>query len=200
MTLNNKIKLLLDEMGRGSKAKLSKYLDVPPNYITRWVSYDDYGIPRDQLAGIAKFFGVTVDYLLDDAQDIPLNRKIPVIGKASCGTPVEYFNDDVEYLDVSANIYRDGMYAVIAEGDSMSPRINDGDTVLCVVDGDVRDGSIVHYTINDDSGIKKIKINKETGTVTLIPLNPVYDSIVYPKEEIQSIRLSPCTHIFSSLQ
>jgi len=69
------------------------------------------------------------------------------------------------------------MYAVEAEGDSMSPKINDGDIVYCCANQIIDSGKIVHYSLNGESGIKRYKIN-ETGTIiSLIPINSDYEII-----------------------
>jgi len=200
MTTREKLNALLNEMGRGAKTKLARHLGVPNNYITRWLSYDDYGVPRDQLPAIAKFLGVTIDYLLDESQEVPLTRKIPVIGRASCGVPNGYYSDDIDYIDVPATVYRKGAYGVRAEGDSMSPRISNGDIVICDPDAEPNNGDIVHYTIADESGIKKMKLSEDGRTLVLLPLNPSYEPITVILDDVRGdIRLSKCTNVIASL-
>ena len=199
MTIAEKLKKMLDDAGRGSKTKLASYLGVPRNYPTRWIEYEDYGIPRDKISQIAKFFNVTTDYLLDDKQDEPTTRKIPLVGEASCGVPIEYYSDSLEYIDIPATIYNKTMYAVTAQGDSMNPKISNGDIVICDLDASVETGNIVHYSINGESGIKKIKMNNATGTLTLQPLNPSYDMIMYADDEIEKIKIARCIKVIASL-
>ncbi|TWO21854.1 S24 family peptidase [Campylobacter hyointestinalis] len=53
-----------------------------------------------------------------------------------------------------SEIWHSDLYAVIANGDSMIPEIDDGDEVICDPKADILSGDIVHYQINDESAIK----------------------------------------------
>lgn len=197
MNIEQKVERLLNKMGRGSKARLAEYLGVNRSYIGRWINDPTYGIPRDKVKGIANFFGVTADYLLDDTQDIPVNTKVPVLGMASCGVPNGYFGDDVQYIDLPSNIAGAGVYGVIADGDSMLPKIQDRSIVICNKDLDISNGDIVHYTINGESGIKRYR--EKDNEIILEPLNPAYESVRYPGDEIESIRLAKCISVINQL-
>jgi len=199
MSVSEKLRTLLDKEGRGAQARLAKYLNVPRNYISRWVNDPKYGVPRDQIPKIANYFGVSSDYLLSDDAKMPLSRKIPIIGRASCGVPGEYYTDEVEYMEVPMTMYSDGAYAVAAEGDSMSPKINDGDIVICNNTENIASGDVVHYTIDGESGIKKIKISDNGETIMLIPFNTTYDPIIVSNLEKHTISMSRCSHTISKL-
>jgi hypothetical protein len=103
-------------------------------------------------------------------------------------------NDDVEWIDVSNEFshLNKSMFIVKAMGDSMKPKINDGD--LCVFTNDVagsHEGDIVLAELDriyasEDSAcvIKKYHSEKvaaedswEHSSIELIPLNSDYDTI-----------------------
>jgi SOS-response transcriptional repressor LexA len=71
--------------------------------------------------------------------------------------------------------------------------------VICKYGSQVNSGDIVHYTLNGESGIKKVKINEDSGVITFIPLNPTYETTTYTKDEIHDIRMSKCSHVISGL-
>jgi len=198
MTPENKLKALLEKEDYGAGARLAEYLGVPRNYISRWAKgVSRYKIPKELLPKIAKFFGVPLDYFFEDTDKISV-KLIPFIGKASCGVPMEYVYDASEYLPVPSNL-GDHLYAIEAEGDSMSPKIKSGDLVLCDMDKEVKDSDIVHYTVDGDSGIKKIKF---TGSgIMLIPLNPNYEPIFYSDDQLKHLtnKFVKCVRVIASL-
>ncbi|MFY4785983.1 S24 family peptidase, partial [Aliarcobacter butzleri] len=85
--------------------------------------------------------------------------------------PKEYDLNGYDPIPVPIDIYREGMYCVVADGDSMSPKINNGDIVYCDPQKQIDSGNIVHYWIDGESGIKRYKINEAGTIITLIPIN-----------------------------
>lgn len=63
-------------------------------------------------------------------------------------------------------------FLVKAKGDSMSPRIMNGDLIIARQVNDVMDGKLVVCVNNQEALIKKIK--KDSNSVILISLNPAY--------------------------
>ncbi len=112
-----------------------------------------------------------------------ISKYIPLIGKASCGKPRDYDLNGYESIPVPLDIYKDGMYAVEAEGNSMYPKINEGDIVYCQPSRIIDNGNIVHYWLNGESGIKKYKINEQGTIISLIPINPDFDIITIHYED-----------------
>lgn len=117
-------------------------------------------------------------------------KYVPLIGKASCGKPNDYELDDYEQITVPSDMYRSGMYAVQADGDSMSPKINDGDILYCCPDLQVDSGKIVHYSLNGESGVKRYKINESGTIISLIPINPKYDIIAIHSEDNVDLQMA----------
>ena len=137
---------------------------------------------------IIKILKLPNDYF--GAQEKESIKTIPLIGLASCGIPQEYDMNGYEPVPVSNELYKDGMYAVRAEGDSMSPKINDGNLVYCVANEHIENGNIVHYTINGESGIKKYKINEKGDIISLVPLNSEYDIITIHADDNISFQMA----------
>lgn len=176
-TLIENIRKLMEDKGIKQK-DLVEYLGVNQGTLAKWLSTkkdNRRDIPIEILAKIAKFLGVSVEYLLG-LEKKPV-KTVPLIGNASCGIPNDYDLNGYEPIPVSNELYHDKMYAVRAEGDSMSPKINDRNLVYCVPDIQIENGDIVHYTLNGESGIKKFKINEKGDIISLVPLNSDYDII-----------------------
>ena len=179
-----KIKNIMRQKGI-KQIDLVNTLEVPRSNVSSWLS-GSRGIPKDKIIEIAKLLNVSADYLLG-SDEIPL-KTIPLIGLASCGVPNIAYNDIIEHIPVPADLARDGVYAVRADGDSMLPKINNGDIVICDKEMSCENGNIVHYTtINGDSGLKKYLIDKK-GVVTLMPLNSDFTPIMCDVKDLRCAR------------
>ncbi len=186
--LVEKIRKLMEDKNIKQK-DLIEYLDVNQGTLAKWLSNKEKNrrdIPNSILVKIAKFLGTSVEYLLgyDEIQI----KTIPLIGIASCGVPNLAYCDIVEYIPVPADLARDGVYAVKADGDSMLPKISNGDIIICDKEQECINGNIVHYTtINGDSGLKKYQ--EKDGIVTLYPLNTDgFAPIVIPAKDLKCAR------------
>ncbi len=155
-----------------SQQELANLLEVSRVAITNY----ELGRNNPSFENISKLSKILKTDLTSDKSFVEINL-VPLIGKSSCGTPKEYELNGYESIPIPSPMYREGMYAIEADGDSMSPKINHGDIVFCNPNQIIDNGKIVHYSLNGESGIKKYKIN-ETGTIiSLIPINSDYDVI-----------------------
>ncbi|MGE4510062.1 MAG: XRE family transcriptional regulator [Sulfurimonadaceae bacterium] len=171
MTPEKKLEVLLEEAGRGSKAKLAKFLDVSPVYVTRWVTDEKYNIPREQLNNIEKFFNLPHGFLLADENKKSV-RSIKIIGTASCGgSEINYMQDGERFCYYNGDYFKNSLYCVIANGDSMAPEIEDGDEIVCDPDVKPQSGDIVHYTIHGESAVKVFVEDKDANIIQLVPYN-----------------------------
>jgi SOS-response transcriptional repressor LexA len=126
---------------------------------------------------VSKILNVSGNYLLGMEEKV-----IPLIGKASCGIPKEYDLNGYEPIPVPSKIYKNGMYAVEADGDSMKTKINHGDILYCDPNARIDIGNIVHYFYEGESGIKRYKENEKGDTILLVPENNDYDIIIIKKD------------------
>lgn len=145
----------------------------------------------DHLPLIAWYFSVPITFFSkDDDTLIPKNRVIPFVGLASCGIPKEYYLDGYEQREIPSDYYKDGMYAVQADGKSMEPRIKHNETIYCDPSQTVNNGDIVHYWIDGESGIKKLKISeKDNREAWLIPENDDFDVITIDNIEREDLKM-----------
>jgi len=169
-----------------SHGALADILDVSRVSITHYENGTN-SPTAESIEKISKVLGVSVAELFGEVEDIFF---VPLIGKASCGAPQEYDLNGYEPVPVAGKIYSHGMYAVEAEGDSMSPKINNGDIVYCNPNVQVENGNIVHYSYNDESGIKKYKVNEAGTIISLIPINPEYDIITIDEFGFGSLKMA----------
>jgi repressor LexA len=171
-------------------------MEVKPQRLSNW--FMRKSIPSGYMLDIAKFLNTSVESLYDDNNTIPLTHYLPVIGEASCGVPTNhFFYEDYDKIPVPADLYREGRYAVKAVGDSMTPKINEGNIVLCDTQAYIDNNNIVHYTLNGESGIKKIVMDKDNNPIMLVPLNDKYAPIPIDKDAV--LKMERCFKVITDL-
>ena len=68
-------------------------------------------------------------------------------------------------------------YGVPISGNSMMPKFKDGSTAFVQATPAINDGEIGLFSLNGNSYIKQLVVDRERGTVRLHSLNPNYDDI-----------------------
>ena len=168
--------------------KLGELVGVGKSTAIHWANGTRF--PKENhIRDIAKALNVKYDDLFSNGSEIT-TKIIPLIGKSSCGIPKDYDLNGYDPVPVPAEMYRDGMYALEADGESMSPKINHGDIVFCNIHRQIDNGNIVHYWLDGESGIKKYKINEAGTIISLIPINSEYDIITIHGDENVDLRMA----------
>lgn len=159
----------------------------------------------EQLLLIAKYFGVTTDYLIgltDTAFSgapseslfekypniipVPEMRKVPLLGAVACGEPI--YREENEWIQLPNNIHAD--FCLRCEGDSMiNARIFDGDIVFIQACQTVENGQIAAVSIDNEATLKRVYYYPEKNKLVLNPENPAYEPFVYTDEELNDIRI-----------
>lgn len=188
MDLVDKINALRKEQ-KISQLAIAEFIQMHPPHLSNVLNRKGRKFQTEHIPKLAKLFNVSIDYLHGN-DNVATVKSIPLIGLASCGIPQEYDLNGYEPVPISNELYRDGMYAVRAEGDSMSPKINDGNLVYCVANEQIENGNIVHYMVNGESGIKKFKINEKGDIISLVPINSDYDIITISADDNTAFKMS----------
>ena len=168
------------------QTKIANTLGIHPPHLSGILNRKGRRFQAQHIPKLAKLFGVSESYLLGD-EEIKV-KYIPLIGIASCGVPNVAYSDDIEYIPVSPELARDGVYAIRADGESMEPKISHGDIIICDKDIETSNGDIVHYTtIDGESGVKKFLID-EKGVVTLMPINTNFPPVMCDKRDVKTAK------------
>ena len=144
----------------------------------------------ETLAAIAGILGCSTDYLLGKAPTPNGDRyiHIPVLGRVAAGIPIDAIEEIIDWEDISAEMVTGGAeyFGLQIKGDSMEPKISDGDIVIVRKQPDVESGEIAVVLVNgDDATVKRVK--KSTAGITLIANNPAYDPMFYSNEDIEEM-------------
>ena len=140
----------------------------------------------ENVAKIAKALGVSVEYLLGKEDlprmSLPSMHEVPVIGKVAAGVPISAQEDIVGTVATDKNVF-----ALRVKGDSMSPRIMDGDVVLVRQQDYAEDGDVVIALIEGEATCKVLK--RSHGAVSLVPFNAAFLPLVYTGSDAEEVRI-----------
>lgn len=165
---------------------LAEMLNVDRTTVVKWES-DKNLANQDILDFLCDKFGVTLDYLLGRNNIVIKNNWINVYGSIAAGIPLEAIVDITDREEITEEMAKSGEYfALSIKGNSMSPRIQDGDVVILKKQEKVDNGEIAAVLVNgNEATLKKIKI-LDNG-LALIPLNPEYETMFYTSEQVANL-------------
>lgn len=135
---------------------------------------------------IADFFNINMDRLIGNLNP-NIKRMIPVLGLVRAGIPMDAVEYIIDYEEISEDMARQGeFFGLQIKGDSMEPRIKDGDVVIVRKQPDIESGETAIVLVNGDEATIK-KVQKFNGGINLIPSNPAYDVMTFTNEQIEKL-------------
>ncbi|MDE6259905.1 MAG: helix-turn-helix domain-containing protein [Oscillospiraceae bacterium] len=144
----------------------------------------------DTYKKIAAYFDVSLDYLLGMTPNKGFDAghfNVPVLGDVAAGIPIEAITDIVDYEEIDAALARTGdFFGLRIKGDSMEPRMKEGDVVIVRQQDTAETGDTVVVLVNGNSAtVKKIKYGPDG--ITLLPTNPTHDPLFYSAAEVEQL-------------
>ena len=193
MNASNRLKQLREEKGL-SQSEIAKIIGVGRTTYLKWENGENQ--PTRKLDQLSQFFGVSIDYLLgkSDVKNIKSKNlhsrgiRIPVLGRVVAGIPIEAVEEILDYEEITPELAATGeFFALQVRGDSMLPKLEEGDVVIVKKQEDVETGDIAIVLVNgDEATIKQIK--KVDGGIMLYGFNPdVYEPHFYSNQQIQEL-------------
>ena len=110
-------------------------------------------------------------------------HRVPLLGAVGAGIPKAAYEEYDEFIET----YTDADYALMVDGDSMSPTILRGDVALIRVQPDVDDGQIAAVLMDDSAVIKRIT-HIPNGLI-LISDNQAYPPRMVTASEFDTIKI-----------
>lgn len=168
------------------QAELGEAIGIGKSSISEWES-GKRSPDIDKVKDIAKVLNVTPAYLMGWDEPSPasrplpagllpvVKRRIPILGHVAAGVPIMAEREYEEYEDDTYGLSCD--YVLRVEGDSMEPRVMNGDIVYVRQQPDVDDGQIAVVGV-DDSVTLKVVYHLPNG-LQLVSLNPKYKPMIY---------------------
>ena len=171
-----------------TRQDMCEALGVKYTTFTDWVKGNSY--PRiDKIELMANYFGISkadlVEEHLSDNKKV-LGIAINVYGRVAAGIPLEMIEDVIDTEEIPEELAKTGsFFGLQIHGDSMEPKISDGDIVIVRQQDDAETGDTVIATVNGtDATCKRLK--KYRDGIELIATNPSYEPMFFSNEEIES--------------
>lgn len=189
MNIGERIRQRRIELGL-SVDEIANRLDKNRATIYRYENNDIENLPTSALEPLAKILKTTPAYLMGWEEEMKPHQKkgvtIKVLGRVAAGIPIEAVEDIIDTEEISEDLARTGeFFGLQIHGDSMEPRIYDGDVVIVRQQDDAENGEIVIAMVNGDDAVCK-RLSKFAGGISLVSLNSKYDPLIFTNEDIQN--------------
>lgn len=185
-------------MNRAGKTQsdLQAYMKCSSSTVSDWCNGNKYPRP-DKMQRISEFLGVLMSDLTSDKSEtttkivppgfepMPHTVKVPLVGEIACGEPILAEENIVDYVSVVEHWNAD--FALKCVGDSMEPKIKDGDIVAIRKQPLVENGQIAAVRIGDEATLKKVYLYSDH--VILQPVNTAYEPIALYMEEMNDVTI-----------
>lgn len=200
-----RIKPLIDaRRGEGaSDAQMEREIGLPPHSINKWNS-GKYKSFRSYIAHIARYFNVSVEYLMGEVDDPSPRRafaapnvtdevvSFPVIGGVAAGYDhIAYEDWDGSSIDIPRSFLHGhpptDYFVLRVKGNSMHPDYQDGDHVLVqrqsTMDRSGQVGAVIYG--DENATLKRVDYVMGEDWMILRPINPQFPSIRIEGEELE---------------
>ena len=141
----------------------------------------------DIVARLAEYFGETVDFLTGKVTPPTKLIRVPVLGNVAAGIPISAVTDIIDYEEVDEHLAGAGeLFGLRIRGQSMEPRIMDGDIVIVRQQQAANNGDTCVVLVNgEEATVKRIK--KEAAGLWLLPNNPSYEPMFFTAAEVEQL-------------
>lgn len=177
-------------------AQIADAMDVSEATVQRWESGNIKSVRYDKINKLADILKIHPSAIMgwDNQQEMPIPsgfqpmpemERVPRVGRIACGDPITSEENIEDYDEVLKSWHAD--FTLVCCGDSMLPKIEDGDIVAIRSQTTVENGEVAAVRIGDEATLKQVFVHPDF--VELRPLNPNFQSIIKKKEEMEDIHI-----------
>ena len=171
-----------------SQTDICNTLGIKMPTFSDWVNAKTY--PRiDKIELMANYFGISKSDLVEEHSNSTSSRKgvaVKVLGRVAAGIPIEAIEDIIDTEEISEEMANTGdFFGLQIHGNSMEPRMCEGDVVIVRRQEDAESGDIVIALINGDDATCK-RLRKYRDGIELISINPTYEPMFFSNDDILS--------------
>lgn len=193
MSLGENIRAARERLNM-TQDELAKKLGYKSRSSINKIESGENDIPQSKVIDFAKALDVTVmDLLGPTAADavppgflpLPETERLPLVGQVACGTPILAEQNITEYVDVPKVAHAN--FVLKCKGDSMAPRIQDGDLVYVRKQPMVENGELAAVRIDEEATLKRVYL--APGQMILQAENPAYAPMVYTGSQLEDVAI-----------
>lgn len=181
----NNIRFYLSQNGI-SQTEICQTLGFSMSTFSDWVHARTY--PRiDKIELMANYFGIEKSDLVEErTKSQRAGVAINVLGRVAAGIPINAITEIIDTEEISEDLAKTGdFFALKIKGDSMEPRIVDGDVVIVKQQEDADSGDIVIAMVNGYDATCK-RLVKYATSIALVSLNSKYEPMMFTMDEVET--------------
>ena len=194
MTTGDKIKTLRIQHGM-TQEELGEKVGVKKSAIYKYENGIVVNLKRSTIEKLAKVLEVSPSWLIgieDDTgsippsfQPIPELSTVPVVGRIACGTPI-LAEQNIECEVCVPSRWR-ASFALVCKGNSMEPKIHDGDLVAIRKQPEVENGEVAAVRIGEEATLKRVF--RHENMLELRAENPSFPSIILVGADMETVMI-----------
>lgn len=200
--VGNYIRQLRNEKGL-TQEQLGDLIGVQKAAVQKWENGSVQNLKRATIMKLAEIFGVSpVSFVKDDEDDQTSEEsnisaiiengiyRVPVFESVSAGFGAYSSNDIIDHIPVVIRNRSDvdDTIAIKVVGDSMYPKIEDGDIIIVRRQTSIDSGDIGVVLLDGDEGLVK-KIVYGEDWIELVSINPEYQTKRFEGAEVMRLRV-----------
>lgn len=175
----------LSEKSGVSKASISQYVNG---------SHAPSNISSGKIAAVLKvnplwLMGFDVPMIDSNIKNQKPTTKavtINVLGRVAAGIPIEATTEIIDTEEIPEEMAKTGdFFALKIKGNSMEPRIMDGDVVIVRKQDEAENGDVIIAMVNGDDATCK-RLRKYKDGIELISNNPSYKPMFFSDMDVQT--------------
>ena len=192
MNVGEIIKKRRKELGLSADDVASK-LNVDRSTVYRYESQDIEKLPTTILEKLSVVLNVSPAILMGWEKEIPNVRplgplyKVPIIGNVMAGYNGLAIEEIKGYDYINVHNPEDCVLFEVT-GDSMEPKISNGDYAVVRKQSDVENGELAIVIISGEVGTIK-RVIKKDGAMMLQPFNINYPTLMFAGKELNEVRI-----------
>lgn len=190
MTIGERLKALREQHGI-SQIDFATKMNVSKQTLYKYENNIITNIPSDKIEAAAKIVNVSPAYIMGWENNTSKKSKkkgitINVLGRVAAGIPIEAVTDIIDTEEITEELAATGeFFGLKIHGDSMEPRIREGDVVIVRQQDDAENGDTIIAMVNGDEATCK-RLRKYRDGIELVSTNPAYAPMFYSNEDIST--------------
>ncbi len=183
-----------------SLQKVADSLDVNRSSIMRWERGETSKIKLPMVEKLASLFGTSPQYLLtgnerekerenwykDNVTELGEECSLPVVGQVCAGNGLFAEDNILRYEFADSRYNRKEYFYLQVSGDSMSPKLDDGDLILVRKQSSIDSGDVGVFLIDGCDGVVK-KVKYDRNYIELHSFNPYYPVRRFEGVDVQRV-------------
>ena len=127
--------------------------------------------------------------ILDENFNMMRNElvNVPIVGNVAAGQPILAVQNIENYFPIPSEFMPNTQtFMLRVKGDSMVPKIENGDLVIVDKSVSWEDNDIVIVRVNGHEGTCK-RVKRYAEGISLISINPAYEPMYYSREQVEQL-------------